>query len=285
MSMDITTEANAFKTQLAQVTNIVILLPEIASRDGIAGALALYLSLIQLEKNVTIIYPKPPIVGWSHLVGINKLTQQLGNKNFVISLDYIEGSIEKVSYNIEGDKFNLVIEPRAGAPLFNEKNVTYSHSGFATDLIIVVNASAFELLGKYYTENKQLFEEKPVVVIDNKPGRAAIGTVNLVRPSASISEIITQLIERVQLPIDSDIASNLYDGIVTGSRTFSAAAVDADTFTAAAYLLGQGARRSISIPQQEETPKRETATTRAPDVPQAPAEWLKPKIYKGSTLL
>jgi len=284
--MDLTVESTAFKELFLTVTSVVILLPENATRDGLAAALALYLSLTQMQKTVTVAYSKPPIVGWSHLVGVNKLTQKLGNKNFVVSLDYTEGSIDKVSYNIEGNKFNLVIEPRVGAPLFNEKNVSYSYSGMNADLIITLDAQTRESLGKYYQDNKQLFEEKPVVVIDNKTANTQYGKINVVRPAASISEIVTQFIIDTQMPIDGDIASNLYDGIVVGTRTFSSSAVGADTFEAAAYLLRQGARKSTSpVRQQEEVPRRDFTSSTHPETPQAPPDWLKPKIYKGSQLL
>src|SRR3989344_4840151 len=105
---------------LPRIQSVVILLPETATRDALAAGLSLYLSLTQLQKEVGIYYPKQAIVGWSHLVGINKLKQTLGSKNFVISLDYIEGSIEKVSYNIAGNQFNLVIEPRWEVNKFDE---------------------------------------------------------------------------------------------------------------------------------------------------------------------
>lgn len=284
--MDLTVEVTALRDLLAGAQTIVIFLPEHATRDAVASGLGLYLSLTQMGKSVTIVYPKSPIVGWSHLVGLNKLTTKLGNKNFVISLDYKEGSIEKVSYNIEGDKFNLVIEPRTGAPLLSQENVTFGASGMSADLLITVEVAKLENLGKYYTENKATFEQKPVVVIDNKTGNTQYGKVNVVRPSASIAELVTRLINDLQLPFDGDIASNLYDGLVMGSRTFSSQATNADTFEMAAYLLRAGARKAFGVRQQEERPKVETgATAGQPEAPQTPPDWLKPKIYKGSQLL
>lgn len=274
-----------FTQVLPQAASIVILLPETATRDGLAAGLSLYLSFTQLQKDVSIYYPKPATVGWSHLVGINKLKQTLGSKNFVISLDYIEGSIEKVSYNIAGNKFNLVIEPRGLAPAISEKNVTYNHSGFSTDLIIAIGALNKDALGTYYTENQKIFDEKTAVVIDNRQENSRFGRINFCRSAAAISEIVAALIKSAQLPIDTDIASNLYDGIVFGSRNFVSNYVNAQTFEMAAYLLNCGARKNNQPKMQEETPVREFVNTRMPDVISAPPDWLKPKIYKGSSLL
>lgn len=282
--MDLTVEANEIKNLLPNIASVVILLPDNASRDAVAAALSLNLSFTQLAKSVTVCYPRPPIVGWSHLVGVNKLVQTLGNKNFVISLEYVEGSIEKVSYNIEGNKFNLVIEPRPGAPVFDEKKVSYSYSGFSADIIIGVGVSSPEGLGKYYLDNKLLFSEKTVVALDHK-GTARYGKINISRPASTLSELVTHFLKNADLPVTPDVASNLYDGVISGSRNFTLPSVTADTFEAVAYLLRQGARKMST--RQEELPEKEFVQSKPPEAPQTPPDWLKPKIYssKGPSLL
>ena len=284
--MDLSVEVGALQPIIESAQNIVILLPETATRDAVASALALYLSLTQSQKTVTIGYPKQPIVGWSHLVGLNKLTTKLGNKNFVVSLDYQEGAIDKVSYNIEGNKFNLVIEPRPGAPMFDEKRVSYSYSGMSADVVICVETLTREALGAFYSENKSLFDEKPVAVIDNHTQNSSFGKVNVVRPTATIAEIVARLLKDLFLPIDMDIASNLYDGLTIGSRNFSHPAVNAETFETAAELLKKGAKRRQAPPPMgspEERPFTE-GVFGAPEIPQPPPDWFKPKIFKGGQL-
>ncbi|MEK7165734.1 MAG: hypothetical protein AAB874_02935, partial [Patescibacteria group bacterium] len=212
--------------------------------------------------------------------GINKLTQHASSKNFVISLDYVEGSIEKVSYNIEGNKFNLVIEPRAGFPDFDEKKVSYKSSGFKSDLVITIAAPTLESLGSYFTENQSLFQEKPIVTFAHQL-ETQYGKINLVQSGAAISEIIANVIKAAQFSIDPDIASNLYDGIISGSRNFSATFVTPETLETAAWLMRQGARRIHA--RQEEMPTREMVSGTQAESPQAPPDWLKPKIYSGKT--
>lgn len=283
--MDLTLESNALKDNLAQANQIVIAIPDTANKDVAAAALSVYLSLQALQKNPLILYPKKPIVDWGNLVGVNKITQNVGNKNFIVSLDYIEGSIEKVSYNIENNKFNLVIEPRPGAPIFDEKKVKYSYAGVNTDLIIVVGAKNLDALGKFYTDNKSLFETKPIVAISNILG-GEIGKVNIVRPVSTVSEIMTHLLSQMEMPMDTDIATNLWSGIISGSLNFSNNQVDADTFEAAAIVLKHGARKEKTQPQiREEIPSQEFALNSNQEKPQAPPDWLKPKIFKGSSLL
>lgn len=281
--MDISQEVPKVKELLPQVNQVVIFLPDNASRDMVASALSLSLSLQQIGKTTNVVYPRPAIVGWSHLIGVNKLVQSIGNKNFVISLDYIEGSIEKVSYNIEGNKFNLVIEPKPGTPPFDENKVSYSHTGMAADLIVTIGVQTPEQLGKYYSENVQLFKEKSVLTIDHK-GTARFGKINLAKSTSSVAEIMTQLIKLLQLPINSDIASNLYDGLVSGSRNFTILQANADTFELAAWVLRQGARKA-GIPRQEELPDKESATAKNVEAAQTPPDWLQSKIYKSSSQL
>lgn len=267
--------------------DVVIFLSETATRDVMAGALSLSLALQAepFKKTVKVAYPKPTTVAWSHLVGIQKVIQQVGNKNFIISLDYIEGSIEKVSYNIEGNKFNLVIEPKAGSQMFSEKNVHYSYSGMNAGVIITMGASMLESLGVYYQDNKDLFNQRPIVVIDNNQVNAKYGRVNVVKQTSSISELVAQLLKLSDLPINTDIASNLYDGLLAGSRNFSAPFVSAETFEMAAHLMRSGAKKHTpAFMRNEEMPKGEFAGG-GEEEKQLPPDWLKPKIFKGGSNL
>ncbi|HCS79438.1 TPA: hypothetical protein DIV55_06930 [Patescibacteria group bacterium] len=289
--MNFTTEPQQLKDLLAGVSgsqSISILLPENCTRDAMAAGLALYLSLTQVGKNVKISCPRPVTVDWNRLIGINKVVTEISNKNFIISLDYIEGSIDRVSYNIEGDKFNLVIEPRAGSQhLFSEKNVHYNSSGGTIELIITIGAASPDLLGKNYTENKSLFTEKPIVVIDTNLANGKYGKLNVVQVDVTMSELMVALLKLAKLPITEDIAANLYDGLASGSRNFTTPGVTAETFETAAWLLKSGARKNVTsqfTSAQEELPRNEAAAP-APDEDQLPPDWLKPKIYKGASSL
>jgi hypothetical protein len=283
--MDMTLESNSFKEMITNVSKVVIFLSDDCTKDMMAGALSLYLSLKKLQKEVNVIYTKDPTVDWANLVGINKVTKNLGNKNFVISLDYIEGSIERVSYNIEGNKFNLVIEPKENAPSFDEKKVHYNYSGFTADLIITVGVVSLSSLGKYYLDSQKLFSEKPIIAISNIVDFEKFGKINFAYKQATVSEIITNIIKQTEMPVDVDIATNLYDGIFVGSQGFGSHQVGADTFEAAAWCLRLGARKNNVPKFGEEKPNQEFATSPFPDRPQAPSDWLKPKIYKGGSLL
>lgn len=264
------------------------------------------------------------IVEFNHLIGVDKVTNNVSNgqgKNLVISFPYQEGSIEKVSYNIENDTFNLVIEPREGYPLVTTDAIRFSNSGGNTDLIITVGVAQLSNLNNLYNNNQGLFSEKAVLNIDNNSQNARYGRVNVVDTNvSSVSEITIGLLSNIGIAMNADIATNLLAGLTSGSQNFASPQTQASTYEAAAMCIRSGARKIVpSQPvmptfnkpimtgkTQQPNPKQQPQFTpqvrpqqqqpqpqfqQSPQQPQkkqtneAPPDWLKPKIYKGSTLL
>jgi len=290
------------QTFLNEAQDVVVLLGENISHDAVAAGLSFYLSLIAAGKRATIATPEKITVELSDLIGIDKITSVLGNKNFVISLNYGEESIEKVSYHVDQGKFNLVIEPRENAPQISRDNVSYSYSGFTADLILAIGVQSIEQLGDFYTNNKAIFADKPLVVIDNKLTNRRFGKANIIRNTASLSELAAQVLKELQMTINADVATNLYSGIMQATDNFSKPQVNADTFETIAALLRNGARKSwgkrqekklpgvsalykkpTNQPIQEERPKVETQARGVEGKEGTPPDWLKPKVYRGAT--
>lgn len=340
-------QLNQAKTFIDAAQDILITIPSAGSQDTVSSGLALYLALSSQGKRVSIASPDQMTVEFNRLVGVDKISQTIsgGNgKNLVISFPYQEGSIEKVSYNIENDIFNLVIEPREGYPMVTQDMMRYSNSGGNTDTIICIGASSLTDLNNLYNNNQGLFSGKNLINIDTNPLNQRFGKVNLVDPqSSSISEMIVSLFSTFGLSMDADIATNIYSGISAGSQNFTSTQTDAGTFEAVAICLRHGARKmsapvppmppvasqpfepfaKTQIPRQNSTqpqqqPKSQFQSRPLPSKPtpyqpqprqtqqqfqqqrpqsppqsqpqnpkqdEAPPDWLKPKIYKGSTLL
>src|SRR3989344_4837471 len=110
---------------------ILIAISKNSTMDSVASALSLYLSLSTLGKHVSVVSPSPMTVEFNQLVGVDKITTNVstGGRNLVVSFPYQEGSIEKVSYNIENDVFHLVIEPREGYPTITPDKLSYAYGG------------------------------------------------------------------------------------------------------------------------------------------------------------
>ncbi len=161
---------------------VLIVTHERPTFDSIGSSLSLFLGLSGLGKKVTVACLDPMTVALSNFIGVNKIVSDLAKKNFIISLDYIDGSIEKVSYNIEGDKFNLVIEPRPGFEPFSSDKVYYSYAGGNADLVVSVDTIHLGGLGKLYEDNKDLFADKPIINVDYHPNNSHYGNRHAAYP-------------------------------------------------------------------------------------------------------
>jgi nanoRNase/pAp phosphatase (c-di-AMP/oligoRNAs hydrolase) len=290
---------------LTTAQSISIALPKQLDYDKVAAGLSLFLSLKKIGKEVNLLCAEEMTVRFSHLVGVDKINKEVGGNNLVIAFDYIEDSIEKVSYNIEEGKFNLVIQPKEGFPPLSMDKVKYLYAGGKRDMIFVIGSASLEELGEIYQKNKEVFKKEKIVNLDNHPNNNQFGGVNIVdREAPSCSEIVYELLSKLRLPVDVDIASNLFQGLQRATRNFSSPGVRAGTFEAAAFCLRAGVKRGVRKPLRREEKKgeplkpmpAEVSAARPPDLlqPGEPEEekteepapdWLEPKIYKGDTRL
>jgi len=271
---------SSLQRELTPVQRILIAVPPNPDLDKIASALSLYLSLKKTGKTVTVSCPKQMTVEFSQLVGVDQVTDKLDRKSLVISFDYVKDSIEKVSYNVEGDRFNLVIQPKSGFAPLDTKSVTYNYSGADSELIFVIGAQKLEDLGGLYESEKNFYEKNQVVNIDYHPQNTQFGKMNILNPQASsYSEMVTSILNNLNLPIDQDIATNLLVGLKSATNNFQSPNISADTFEAAAYCLRSGAKRIEEKSSLEEKGLQEEKSKTIPPS----SNWLTPKIYKGKT--
>ena len=275
---------------LSTAHNLTIVLPVDLNPDKVASALALYLSLKKANRQVNIVCSRPMIVEYSSLVGVDKIKNKLSGRNLVVSFDYLEDSIEKVSYNIENNKFNLVVQPKEGYPPLNSEKVQYSYFGEQADLIFIVGATCFEDLGEIYSGHKTFFQEGNTVNFNINPGSKPFAKINLINPQmASFGEFMTLLLSSLKMSIDEDIASNLLLGIEKATDNFSLIKSTPITFEAIALCLRAGARKPlrefIEEKKVEEKEKKEEEKEEEVEVlkTKPSPDWFKPKIYKGNT--
>lgn len=299
--MDFANDIAKIKELLEKAQDVLIVTHERPTGDSVGSALALYLGLTGLGKRVTVACPDPMIVEYSNFVGANKVVSSLGRKNFVISLDYVDGSIEKVSYNIEGDKFHLVIEPRPGFEMFSQDKIHYSYAGSNVQVVFTVDTIHLGGLKKLFDEDKELYATKPIVNVDRHPNNAHYGHTNMVDSQASsTAEVISQLLTGLGVALTPDIATNLLNAVYGATNSFQNTNVTAEAFELVAAALKAGGKRFTSVAAQEEVPAIEQTVVQS-QVPQAvpvqekqgapvgkpqqaPPEWLKPKIFKSSNL-
>ncbi len=253
--MDFTNDITKIKDLLDKAHEVLLVTHEHPTFDSMGSTLALYLGITGLGKKVIVACPDPMTVELSSFIGANKVVNNLGKKNFVISLDYVDGSIEKVSYNIEGNKFNLVVEPRAGFDTFSEEKVHYSYAGSAANVIVTVDTIHLGGLKKLFDEDKDLYATKPIVNVDHHPNNAHYGHTNMVNPQASsTAEVAAQLLNGLGVAMTEDIATNLLNALVGATNNFQNAGVTAEAHELAAALLRAGGKRFTKPVSGEEVP-------------------------------
>ncbi len=290
---------SSFSTLVDEAKSILVLLPENPDFDQVAAGLALYLSLRE-NKSAIISCPSPMMVGMNRLIGVNKITSEIGNKNLTISFTgYDANNIEKVSYDIENSEFKLTVVPKSGSSAPQSDQISTTYSGIASDLIILVggtNDSDFPTLKEEGLSNSKVVHLGVRVLSSEK------GVMSLSKPASSISELIGNVIKESNLPMDADVATNLVMGIEDGSQNFNGDDVTSETFEIFAHLLRNGGQRMPksklnvqnfppgSIPgnaiftQKPESKANQSVADANEEGQEAPDEWLQPKVYKGSSV-
>ena len=265
--------------------SILIFLPTKPYFDQVAAGLALYLALRE-TKDTTVTCPSPMLVEFNRLVGVNKVTSELGNKNLTIRFtNYKASDIEKVSYDIENGEFRLTVVPKASLASPKKEQVVFEYSGLSADTVILIggaNETHFPALS-----SKDLEGSRIIHVGTRALSLSGEKVMSFAAPASSISELVATLINQSGLRLDQDSATNLLMGIEEGSRDFKGPDVKPETFEIVAQLLRAGGQRTPkeriektnyppgAIPGQEvEIEKKE----------EAPKDWLEPKIYKGTSI-
>ena len=301
---------NSFLSLIDSATSILIVLPTKPYFDQVAAGLSLYLS-IRDRKEASIFCPSPMTVGFNRLIGVNKISTELGSKNLTIRFaGYDATNIDKVSYDIDNGEFKLTVVPKTGLTAPQKEQVDVSYAGISADLVILVGGA-----------NDSHF---PILLSDELSGAKVshIGTrvldskrevMSFAKPGATTSELVANLIKENGLTIDTDTATDLVMGIEEGSANFSSSEVTPETFETFAYLLRNGGARMPKVKlspmnfppgaiptrpfrapsvQQPATPVSQVETQPEASVPETgeenpdvnpPSDWFQPKIYKGAT--
>ncbi len=245
------------KELLQEADSVGILVTEYQTLDKVGAGLALYLSLLESGKSVQIISKKDPIVEISNLVGIDKLSKSFDGvtKKLVVSLPYHEGEVEKVSYNIEGNRLNINLFATQDKGIsFAEKDVDFIKSGSNPSVIVTIGIRKQEEMSDFVPVDSNA----RIIRLDTVTPQQDFGEVTIAGTEfSSISEIVTMIIREMRLPINIDIAQNLMDGVVHATNNFSLPQTSSAAFASAAYLLANNARRKSTRSDSRQAESRQ----------------------------
>jgi len=282
---------NSFSNLIDSASSILILIPRNPKLDEVASGLALYLALKE-SKHAAVSCTSPMTVEFNRLIGVNKVTAEVGSKNMVIRfINYRASDIERVSYDIENQEFKLSVIPKPSFESPKKEQVAINYSGVEADSIILIGGNKdsdfTNLSSKEFAGAKLIHIGKRNIDVSSD-----FQVMSFARPSSSVSEIVYDLFNEGGYKVDSDIATNLLAGIEVETQGFSSDEASAETFSAVANLLKSGGARmpseiiSANIPNKKPGQEILDRSQQPQEVQsaKAPKDWLEPKVYKGSDI-
>lgn len=250
-----------FKEIFDRSQSILIIYSQQATRDHLFAAASLFASLKSTpNKTVKLLCAENLSIKETDISYLGEAQSEIGHENLCISLDYLENSIDKVSYHVseETKKFYLTIKPKKGFAPLSKENIELTYIGADADLIVLVGVDNLDSLGRLYFGYENLFNKATLVSINNY--ETEFGNFKFdISGASSFSEFISQVLLQLQIPIDPESATNLLEGINEETNNFNSYSATADTFYIVSKLMKFGARRNTQkIKKQPEKDNSQT---------------------------
>jgi len=231
--------------RIKKAQNILITFNNQWNGDAIASALALFLFIKKLDKQVEVIAEKTEqgdlFNFLPHYETIGKTLENL--RKFIITLDTTNSEVGKVKYRSEKNFLEFIIYPKSG--FFAHENIKSKSGEFKYDLIITVDTPDLETLGKIYEKDTEFFYQVPIINIDHHSNNEEYGQVNKIELTAiATSEIIFNLFNEYSKDlIDDNIATCLLTGIISKTKNYKTQNITPQALSISSELITMGARR------------------------------------------
>ncbi|MFA5749947.1 MAG: hypothetical protein WC895_01855 [Candidatus Shapirobacteria bacterium] len=219
---DIKNLISTAKTALVAVPQLTI--------DSLAAALALALTLKKSNIETKVFCPTKTDANYSKLSGLDLLIDTYNQNDLVITLDYPLTQIEKVNYNQDNGKLNLIVQTKDGSPKVAENQISITNQSVSADINFILGDEILLGTAANMVNNGNWIQISPN---DNiRPWAKA----SVVDQDAPFCEIFTFLIPMLGLNLDVESAKNLLIGLRVATQSFSVN-VSPETFEAGAACL------------------------------------------------
>lgn len=296
--------------RLTKAQNILIAVPQSSAFDALASGLALYLAARKLGKNASIFGREPTVSDANQLYGVDKIGKSASD-SFVIVVDDAVSTVDKVTYFLDKNRLKITIHPLGGSKGVNKNQISYENAPIKPDFVFALGFDSVEQLKHEITQEQNFDPETWIISVNKSSPSQKFAQVAVSSPdAASLSEVTAQLLQELALPLNEDIAYNLYAGISEATQNFSLSLTKPSTFQIASFLVKFGAAKasfagySVKEPVKDdqrheqaplnqpfsvqptfksETPIEEVEKEKGGNGKNSEADWLKPpKIYKGT---
>jgi nanoRNase/pAp phosphatase (c-di-AMP/oligoRNAs hydrolase) len=255
---------------IKQAENIVIVTGREPSNDQLSAAIAMQRVLNKLHKQASVVItdklPKS-----AELYDTQFISKEIqGVRDFIISVDMHDVVVDKLKYNVEGERLDVTVTPLNGN--FTAKDVSFEHGPFKFDLVIALGVPQILKLDRIVEQNPTIFDGLHLINIDYHRINENYGSVNYTDQNASsVCEMLVSLFESLEQGIiDESIATALYTGITSATHNFTIPDTTAKSMTVAAQMLAAGAKqqevvRVMNSKPKNEQPKKIEAEVKVPD--------------------
>jgi len=233
--------------QIDRAQNILITFASDWNGDSLGSALAFYLFLKKIGKNVEIAADNisaEPARAFSFLPAFAEIQSSLNNlAKFIVSLDITNAKVDQIKYVVEENHLNFIISPKEG--WFNKEDVSTASSGYKYDLIIILGSPDLESLGKIYDNHVEFFYKTTIINIDHNYHNEEFGQLNFIELNAvATAEILFELLKDYKnIIIDADMATCLLCGIICKTRSFKTGNLSPHALVVTSELMALGGRR------------------------------------------
>lgn len=198
--------------------------------DSVGSALALALLLKKSNITTKVFCPHKTDTNYTKLNGLELLTDVYNQNDLIVTLDYPLDQIEKVTYNQDNGKLNLVVQTKDGSPKVAENQILISNQASAADINFMLGDET--LLGV----NANMVNKGNWINISPTNIEKTWAKVNILDKDAPFSEILTFLLPMLELQLTPESAKNLLIALRIATQSFSVN-VSPETFEAGANCL------------------------------------------------
>jgi nanoRNase/pAp phosphatase (c-di-AMP/oligoRNAs hydrolase) len=200
------------KELLDNASSIAIIPSEIAGTDALSAAAGFYYSLLQLEKDVSLVYIADLPEACKGIIGTGQITDDIYSRKLNISIDYSDTPASKLAYSNENNILKLVLSPISKD--FDTSKIKTEIKGHDFDLIFVLGAQSPEDLGTVGSELRDAFIRAKIVNLDNTNLNIQHGDVNVIDTLApNLSAIVFKLLSMLGILPDAKAAKALLLGM------------------------------------------------------------------------
>ena len=217
------------KNLLINAKTALVAVPQL-NIDSVAAALALALSLKKSNISTKVFCPTKPDANYSKLSGLELLTDSYNQNDLIITLDYPLDQIEKVNYNQDNGKLNLVVQTKEGSPKVTENQISFTSQAVVADINFILGEET--ALGV----NSNMVNSGNWIYVSPTNNAKSWAKANIIDQDAPFCEIFTFLLPMLGLNLDVNSAKNLLIGLRVATQSFSVN-VSPETFEAGAICL------------------------------------------------